>query len=91
MISRLTTFGSTHYARAAVRDDPDLDGRMLSAIAEEWQVPADEYEEAFAEWHLLPTLVDARDISRACVWLASDDGLRITGSIIPVDAGMVTR
>lgn len=75
----------------SVRDDPDLDGRMLSAVAEEWQVPADEYEDTFAEMHLLPTLLDARDISRACVWLASDDGLRVTGSIIPVDAGMVTR
>jgi SDR family mycofactocin-dependent oxidoreductase len=75
----------------SVRDDPDLDSRMLSAIAEEWQVPADEYERAFAEFHLLPELLEARDISRACVWLASDDGLRVTGSIIPVDAGMVTR
>ena len=45
----------------------------------------------FAEYHLLPTLVEARDISRACVWLASDDGARITGAIIPVDAGMVTK
>jgi NAD(P)-dependent dehydrogenase (short-subunit alcohol dehydrogenase family) len=64
---------------------------MLSSLADEWQVPQDQYEEVFAEYHLLPALLEARDISRACVWLASDDGLRVTGSIIPVDAGMVTR
>ena len=75
----------------SVRDDPDLDSSMLSALADEWQVPQDQYEETFAEFHLLPTLLEASDISRACVWLASDDGLRVTGSIIPVDAGMVTR
>ena len=75
----------------SVRDDPDLDSRMLSSLADEWQVPQDQYEETFAEFHLLPTLLEASDISRACVWLASDDGLRVTGSIIPVDAGMVTR
>ena len=75
----------------SVRDDPDLDSQMLSALADEWQVPQDQYEEAFAEYHLLPTLLEASDISRACVWLASDDGLRVTGSIIPVDAGLVTR
>ena len=75
----------------SVRDDPDLDSRMLSSLADEWRVPQDQYEEVFTEYHLLPALVEARDISRACVWLASDDGLRVTGSIIPVDAGMVTR
>ena len=75
----------------SVRDDPDLDSQMLSALADEWELPQDQYEEAFAEYHLLPTLLEARDISRACVWLASDDGMRVTGSIIPVDAGLVTR
>ena len=75
----------------SVRDDPNLDSQMLSALADEWQVPQDQYEEAFAEFHLLPTLLEASDISRACVWLASDDGVRVTGSIIPVDAGLVTR
>ena len=75
----------------SVRDDPALDSRMLGAVAKEWELPAETYESVFVDYHLLPTLMEARDISRACVWLASDDGARITGAIVPVDAGMVTR
>ncbi len=75
----------------SVRDDPDLDSQMLRGVAVDWEVPLDGYEEVFAEYHLLPTLLEARDISRACVWLASDDGVRVTGSIIPVDAGLITK
>jgi NAD(P)-dependent dehydrogenase (short-subunit alcohol dehydrogenase family) len=74
-----------------VRDDPDLDGTMVGALAEEWNVPADSYETEFAAYHLLPVLMEARDISRTCVWLASEDGVRMTGSIISVDAGFVTK
>ena len=38
---------------------------MLSSLADEWQVPQDQYGEVFTEYHLLPALVEARDISRA--------------------------
>lgn len=74
-----------------VRDDPDLDSRMVSALAEQWGVAEDRVEEEFSAFHLLPRLMTSRDISRACVWLASDDGRNITGSILPVDAGSTAR
>jgi NAD(P)-dependent dehydrogenase (short-subunit alcohol dehydrogenase family) len=64
---------------------------MLSAVSAEWELPPDEHEEILAGYHLLPVLMEARDISRACVWLASDDGARVTGSIIPLDAGLVSK
>jgi SDR family mycofactocin-dependent oxidoreductase len=72
-----------------VRDDPELDSRMMVEVAREYSL--DSYEETFVGYHLLPTLVEARDVSRACVWLACDDGARVTGAIIPVDAGMATK
>lgn len=75
----------------SVRDDPELDSRMLVEVARAWEVPEDEYERVFADYHLLPVLMEARDISRTCVWLASEDGERITGSVISVDAGFVTK
>jgi NAD(P)-dependent dehydrogenase (short-subunit alcohol dehydrogenase family) len=75
----------------SVRDDPALESRMLVEVARDWDVPEDEYEEVFAAYHLLPVLMEARDISRTCVWLASDDGVRITGSVISADAGFVTK
>ena len=64
---------------------------MLRGVAIEWDVPLDSYEEVFAEYHLLPTLMEARDISRACVWLASPDARRATGTILSLDAGMVVK
>jgi SDR family mycofactocin-dependent oxidoreductase len=35
--------------------------------------------------------VDARDISNAVAWLASDDARYVTGTVVPVDAGMVNK
>lgn len=64
---------------------------MLRGVAIERDVPLDSDEEVFAEYHLLPTLVEARDISRACVWLASPDARRATGTILSLDAGMVVK
>ncbi|OJU82377.1 MAG: hypothetical protein BGO11_09205 [Solirubrobacterales bacterium 70-9] len=78
-------------APGSVRDDPDLDSRLLTAVAEEWDVPLDTYEGVFADYHLMGVLMEAKDISRACVWLASPDGDRVTGAIIPVDAGAISK
>lgn len=75
----------------SVRDDAGLSSRMLSGVAEEFGVPPDRYEAEFASHHLLSTLMEARDISRAYVWLASEDGVRITGAVVPVDAGFVAK
>jgi hypothetical protein len=35
--------------------------------------------------------MEARDISRAYVWLASDDCVRVTGAIFPLDAGFIAK
>ena len=75
----------------SVRDDPDLDSRMLAGVAREFDVGLDRYEAEFAQYHLFPVLIEARDVSRAYVWLASDDGARVTGIALPVDAGFVAK
>ena len=75
----------------SVRDDPHLDSAMLKGVAEEFGVPLDRHEQEFASYHLLPTLMEARDISRAYVWLASDDCLRVTGSVFTLDAGFIAK
>jgi SDR family mycofactocin-dependent oxidoreductase len=75
----------------SVRDDPELDSAMLKGVAEEFGVPLDTHEQEFASYHLLPVLMEARDISRAYVWLASDDCERVTGAILALDAGFTTK
>jgi len=75
----------------SVRDRDDLDSMLLKGVANEWNVPLDEHEEEFAAYHLLPTLMEASDISHACVYLASAGSRRTTGSVLSVDAGMVVK
>jgi hypothetical protein len=64
---------------------------MLRGVAEEFGVPLDGYEAEFASYHLFPVLMEARDVSRAYVWLASEDGVRVTGIALALDAGFVTK
>jgi NAD(P)-dependent dehydrogenase (short-subunit alcohol dehydrogenase family) len=75
----------------SVRDDAELDGRMLRGVAEEFGVPLESYEQEFASHHLLPALMEARDVSAAYVWLASEDCARVTGTILALDAGFTTK
>ncbi|MGE4425568.1 MAG: mycofactocin-coupled SDR family oxidoreductase [Solirubrobacteraceae bacterium] len=75
----------------SLRDDDDLDSILLKGVAKEWDVPLDEHEETFAQYHLLEGLIEASDISEACVYLAGPGSLRTTGTILSVDAGMVVK
>ena len=75
----------------SVRDDARLDSAMLKGVAEEFGVPLDRHEQEFASYHLFPVLMEARDISRAYVWLASDDCIRVTGAIFSLDAGFIAK
>jgi SDR family mycofactocin-dependent oxidoreductase len=75
-----------------VRDDPEtLESAMLRGVSLEFGVDPERMVEEFVQYHLLPVLIEARDVSRAYVWLASEDGARVTGIALPVDAGFVTR
>jgi NAD(P)-dependent dehydrogenase (short-subunit alcohol dehydrogenase family) len=44
----------------------------------------------FAKMNLLPiSLIEPRDISAACLYLASEDSRYVTGHALPVDAGNI--
>jgi SDR family mycofactocin-dependent oxidoreductase len=75
----------------SIRDDPALDSEMLRGCAIEFGVPLEEYETTFASYHLLNELVEAKEISFAYVWLASDESAHVTGIALPVDAGFVLK
>jgi (-)-trans-carveol dehydrogenase len=48
--------------------------------------------EIIGQFHLLPKpLIEARAISNAVLFLASDEALYITGAALPVDAGAVAK
>jgi NAD(P)-dependent dehydrogenase (short-subunit alcohol dehydrogenase family) len=75
----------------SVRDEPDLDSAMLAGVAGMLGVDAEDYESLSLPHHPLGTLVAAGDVAGAITWLASEAATRVTGAVIPVDAGFTVR
>ncbi|MFJ4032723.1 SDR family oxidoreductase [Streptomyces griseoluteus] len=74
-----------------IRDEPAMDGRMLSEVARALDVPAAEHEELFTADQPMNTLVDPADVAAAALWLAGDGSRRVTGTTLTVDAGYAAR
>ncbi|MER5883637.1 SDR family oxidoreductase [Streptomyces sp. NPDC001941] len=74
-----------------VRDEPDVEGRMLSEVARALDVPAQEHQALFTAEQPMNTLVDPADVASAVLWLASDEARHVTGSTLTVDAGYTVR
>ncbi|NNA68143.1 MULTISPECIES: SDR family oxidoreductase [Pseudomonas] len=75
----------------SVRDDPKVEGRMLSEIARSLEVPIDEHEEIFVQAQPMNALIEPESIASTAIWLASDDARQVTGSVITVDGGFTAR
>jgi NAD(P)-dependent dehydrogenase (short-subunit alcohol dehydrogenase family) len=75
----------------SVRDDPEVGSGMHSGVAEMLGVGPEDYEMLTLPHHPLGTLIDAADVAAAVLWLASDASTRVTGAVIPVDAGFTAR
>jgi NAD(P)-dependent dehydrogenase (short-subunit alcohol dehydrogenase family) len=75
----------------SVRDDPALDSGMLNGVAEMLGLGLEDYEMLTLPHHPLGSLVDADDVAAAVTWLASEAATRVTGAVIPVDAGFTAR
>ncbi|MFE7591655.1 mycofactocin-coupled SDR family oxidoreductase [Kitasatospora sp. NPDC057512] len=75
----------------SVRDDPLVEGRMLSEIARSLDVRVDEHEEVFVQAQPMNALIEPQDIAGAALWLAGDDSRQVTGSVLTVDGGFSAR
>jgi NAD(P)-dependent dehydrogenase (short-subunit alcohol dehydrogenase family) len=75
----------------SIRDDPELDGRMLAAIADYLSVPVATYETVFRQQQPTNALVEAEDVASAVAWLAGDGSRSTTGATIVVDGGFTAR
>ena len=75
----------------SVRDDPEVEGAMLSEIARSLEVPVAEHEEIFVQAQPMNALIEPESIAASAVWLASDESRQVTGSVITVDGGFTTR
>ncbi|WP_369263210.1 SDR family oxidoreductase [Streptomyces sp. R35] len=74
-----------------IRDEPAMDGRMLSEVARALDIPAQEHEALFTADQPMHTLVDPEDVAAAALWLASDASRHVTGTTVTVDAGYTVR
>ncbi|MCX5193516.1 mycofactocin-coupled SDR family oxidoreductase [Streptomyces sp. NBC_00249] len=75
----------------SVRDDSQVEGRMLSEIARSLDVPVAEHEETFVQAQPMNALIEPEDIASAALWLASDESRQVTGSVVAVDGGFTAR
>jgi len=75
----------------SVRDDPAVEGRMLTEIARSLDVPIDEHEQTFVTAQPMNALIEPDDVAGAALWLASDESRQVTGSAVSVDGGYLSR
>jgi NAD(P)-dependent dehydrogenase (short-subunit alcohol dehydrogenase family) len=74
-----------------VKDDPQMEGRMLAEVARCLGVLDDGYEEAFLSGQPMNVLVSPEDVAQAAVWLASTESRHTTGTTVTVDAGFAAK
>ncbi|RDG36797.1 SDR family oxidoreductase [Streptomyces corynorhini] len=74
-----------------IRDEPAMDGRMLSEVARALDIPQAGHDELFTADQPMNTLVDPADVAAAALWLACDASRRVTGTTLTVDAGYAAR
>lgn len=75
----------------SVRDDPTVDGRMLSEIARSLDVSVEEHEEVFLQAQPMNSLMNPADVAGAALWLAADDSPQVTGTVLTIDGGFTAR
>ncbi|HWG99917.1 MAG TPA: mycofactocin-coupled SDR family oxidoreductase [Pilimelia sp.] len=74
-----------------VREEPTLEGRMLSEVARSLGVAAEDQMPEFLASQPMNALVGPEDVASAVLWLASDEAAQVTGSTVTVDGGFTTR
>jgi NAD(P)-dependent dehydrogenase (short-subunit alcohol dehydrogenase family) len=75
----------------SVRDDPAVEGRMLSEIARSLDVEVAEHEQTFMAGQPMNALIEPDDVAGAALWLASEESRQVTGSVVAVDGGFTSR
>jgi NAD(P)-dependent dehydrogenase (short-subunit alcohol dehydrogenase family) len=75
----------------SVLDEPELDSAMLTGVASMLGIDLEDYEALSLPHHPLGALVSADDVAAAIIWLCSTGAERVTGAVIPVDAGFTAR
>ncbi|CAL9558367.1 SDR family oxidoreductase [Streptomyces sp. enrichment culture] len=75
----------------SIRDGGPNEGVMLAEIGRSLGIAPSEQEDAFLAQQPTNALVEAEGVASAALWLASDDSLHATGSVVTVDGGYSAR
>ncbi len=74
-----------------VCDNPEVDGHMTGVVAASLGISLEEQEAIDLQSVPMNSVLDPSDVAAAAVWLASEDSLRVTGTVITVDAGFTAH
>ena len=75
----------------SVRDGGPQEGRMLAEISRCLDLDAADQEAALVSRQPTNALVEPESVAAAVLWLASDESLDTTGSVVAVDGGFTSR
>jgi NAD(P)-dependent dehydrogenase (short-subunit alcohol dehydrogenase family) len=75
----------------SIRDDAEMEGVMMSAIAEALNVAPEEIDETFSRPQPTNRLVEPSAVAAAALFLVSDESSGMTGSVMTVDGGYTAR
>jgi NAD(P)-dependent dehydrogenase (short-subunit alcohol dehydrogenase family) len=76
---------------STVASSDDLGTRSTAAVAQAMGTTLADYERGSASHHAIGRLVTAEEVSRACLWLASDDSAGTSGTDLLIDGGFTAR
>lgn len=68
-----------------------VDSPMLDGLAQDLGVTPDDVRATFAPFHLVEEVIQPEDVARAVVWLAGEEARFVTGHLLAVDAGWLTK
>jgi len=74
----------------SIRDDPQMEGRMLTEIARALDVSSYGHD-LFADSQPMGALIEPDEVAQAAVWLASEESRHVTGSVLSLDGGYTAR
>lgn len=90
-VVQLTRTAALEYAQVPIRVNAICPGAIKTEMIDRITGEEAEVEQQFEALHPMNRMGSAQEVADAVVWLCSDQASFVTGQMLPVDGGLVTR